>query len=344
VTLAAVLVAAALLGVLAETAHGQGGGKGGGKGKGGPPAPPKPSLAKAPVEPNLGNVEVHTLKVQGNVYMLVGAGGNITVQVGPQGVLLVDTQYAQLSDKILAAIRKLSDKPLRYIVNTSFDLDHVGGNLNLNRAGVPVTGGNLGQAAFERGATIVAHENVLNRMSAPSGQVPPFPEGWWPNTTYFRGQKEIYLNGEAVIVMHHKGHTDGDSIVHFRASDVVSAGDILTTTAYPVVNIAAGGDINGVIEGLNHILDIAIPAHQQEGGTMIIPGHGRLCDEHDVLEYRDMVTIVRDRVQVMIKKGMTLEQVQAANPTKEYDPRYGSASGPWTTAMFVESVYKSLKK
>jgi cyclase len=336
-----IAAAATALGTLAltDSVRAQGKGKGGGA-----PAAPKPSLAKPPVEPNLSNKEVHTLKVQGNVYMLVSAGGNITVQTGPMGVLIVDTSYAQLSDAVIAAIQKLSEKPLRYIIDTSFDLDHVGGNLNLNRIGAPITGGNLGQAAFERGATMIAHENVLNRMSAPTGQVPPFPEGWWPGTTYSEGQKEVYFNGEAVIVMHHEGHTDGDSIVHFRGSDVVSTGDLFTTTNYPVVNLAAGGNINGVIEGLNHVLDIAIPAHEQEGGTMIIPGHGRLCDEHDLLEYRDMVTIVRDRVQAMIKKGMTLEQVQAANPTKEYDPRYGSKSGPWTTAMFVESVYKSLKK
>jgi glyoxylase-like metal-dependent hydrolase (beta-lactamase superfamily II) len=317
-----------------------------GKGKaGGPPAAAAPAAPpKGPAEPNLGNVEIHTLKVQGNVYMLVGAGGNMAVQVGPMGVLVVDAQYAQLSDKIIAAIGKLSDKPVRYVINTSFDLDHVGGNYNLNRAGAPVIGGNLGAAALQRGAAIVAHENVLNRMSAPAGQTPPYPEGWWPYVTYFEGQKEIYFNGEAVIVMHHEGHTDGDSIVHFRGSDVVATGDIFNTLTYPVINLNAGGNINGVIEALNHVLDIAIPAHEQEGGTMIIPGHGRLCDEHDVLEYRDMVTIVRDRVQAMIKRGMTLEQVQAANPTKDYDPRYGATAGPWTTAMFVEAVYKSLKK
>src|SRR5205823_8926433 len=120
---------------------------------------------------------------------------------------------------------------------------------------------------------------------------------------------------------------DGDSIVYFRKSDVLSTGDIFLTTTYPVINLEAGGSVNGVIDALNHVLDIAIPAHEQEGGTMIISGHGRLCDEHDVLEYRDMVTIVRDRVQAMMKKNMTVEQIQAANPTKEYDSRWGGKGG-----------------
>ncbi len=312
--------------------------QGKGKGPGAPKAEPK-----GPAEPNLSSAAIHSLKVQGNVYMLYGPNTNMAVQIGPSGVLVVDSMYAQLTDRVLAEIRKLSDKPLRYIINTSSDLHHVGGNYALNRAGQPIVGGNLGQAAFDRGATIVAQENVLNRMSAPSGKVPPFPEGWWPGTTYFEGNKEIYFNGEAVIVMQHKAHSDGDSIVHFRGSDVIATGDVFNTYTYPVIKLAEGGSINGEIAALNQILDIAIPEHEQEGGTQIIPGYGRLGEEHDVLEYRDMVTIIRDRVQALIKKGMTLEQVQAANPTKEYDPRWGSKTGDWTTAMFVEAVYKSLK-
>ena len=137
-------------------------------------------------------------------------------------------------------------------------------------------------------------------------------------------------------------HTNGASRVSFRRSDVIATGDIFNMNSFPVIEIDKGGNIQGVIKALNVVLDIAIPKHEQEGGTYVIPGHGRLTDEHDVLEYRDMVTIIRDRVQNMIKKGMTLEQVKDAKPTFEYDGRYGSTTGPWTTDMFVEAVFKSL--
>jgi cyclase len=291
--------------------------------------------------PNLAATEVHILKVQGNIYMLVGAGGNITVQIGDSGVLLVDSQYAALTDKIVAAIRTLSDKPIRYIINTSFDADHTGGNESLAKIGAPVLGGTLGNS--NRGAAIIATQNVLSRMNA--GDKPLAPPGAWPTVTWFEGNKELFFNHEGIqIMLAPAAHTDGDSIVYFRRSDVISAGDVFQTTTYPVINLEAGGNIQGVIAALNHILDIAIPEHEQEGGTYIIPGHGRLCDEHDVLEYRDMVTIIRDRVQAGIKKGMTLDQVKAAGYTKEYDPRWGPKTGPWTSDMFLEAVYKSLKK
>jgi glyoxylase-like metal-dependent hydrolase (beta-lactamase superfamily II) len=169
------------------------------------------------------------------------------------------------------------------------------------------------------------------------------PAAAWPTESFINDEKELYFNGEAVRIYHPKpGHTDGDSIVYFRKSDVIAAGDLFTSDTYPVIDAKLGGSLQGVIEGLNMILDIAVPAHHEEGGTMVIPGHGRLCDEADVVEYRDMVVIVKDRVQAMIKKGMTLEQVKAARPTLDYDPLYGSLSGAWTTDMFVEAVYRSL--
>ena len=287
--------------------------------------------------------DVHVLKVQGNVYMLAGAGGNITASVGKDGVFLVNAGNGKLNDKVLAALRTLSDKPVHYIVDTSFDPDLTGGNEALAKVGAPVVGGNLGNS--NRGAGIVASENVLNRMGAPAGQKAPTPEAAWPTVTFFEGDKEIFFNSEPVIVMlAPAAHSDGDTIVFFRRSDVVSTGEIFNTYTYPVINLEAGGSINGVIDGLNHVLDIAVPEHEQEGGTYIIPGHGRLCDEHDVLEYRDMVTIIRDRVQTAIKRNMTLDQIKAAGFTKEYDPRWGAKSGPWTTDMFIEAVYKSLKK
>lgn len=290
--------------------------------------------------------EVHTLPVQGAVYMLVGAGANITVQAGQQGVLLVDAGRADASAKVLAAIKQITDKPIRYILNTRYADDHTGGNDNLRKAGVTITGanvaGNLTDAT--QGAAIFAHDNVLSRMSAPSGQQAPTPTGSWPTLTYFGNEKELYFNGEAVQMIHVSGNTDGDSIVFFRRSDVVSAGDLFNTTVYPEIDLAKGGSLQGVIDGLNVILHLAVPAHEEEGGTLIIPGHGRLCDEADVVEYRDMVVIVRDRIRAMLKKGMTLDQVKAAKPTFEYDRLYGATTGPWTTAMFVEAAYKSLSQ
>ena len=171
------------------------------------------------------------------------------------------------------------------------------------------------------------------------------PFGAWPTEGYPGDYKEVTFNGEAIQLFHQPAaHTDGDSLIFFRRSDVIVTGDIFVTTSYPVIDVKRGGSINGVIAGLNHIIDITIPKDWQEGGTMVIPGHGRIGDEADVVEYRDMVTIIRDRIQNMIRKGLTLEQVKAARPTLEYDPRYGFESGPWTTAMFVEAVYRGLSQ
>ena len=301
-----------------------------------------PALAQ---QQNFDNVEINVLPVQNNVYMIVGAGGNITMQVGEQGILLVDTQFAQLSDKILAAIRKISNKPLRYVINTHFHADHTGGNENFRKAGSTIAGGNVAGNIRDagEGAAIVAHETVLNRLSAPAGAQAAVPFAAWPTDTYVSGQKDIFFNGEAVQVIHQPAaHTDGDSFVFFRRSDVISAGDIFVTTGYPYFDVERGGSINGVIRSLNTLIQMAVPADKQEGGTMIVPGHGRICDEADVVEYRDMVTIIRDRIQDLLGKGLTLDQVKAAKPTRDYDSRYGSAAGPRSTDAFVEAIYKSL--
>ncbi|MEO5926048.1 MAG: hypothetical protein ABIR70_19665 [Bryobacteraceae bacterium] len=285
--------------------------------------------------------EVGTLKVQGNVYMIVAPGGNVVVQTGSWGVLVVDTPAEGASDAVIAEIRKLSSEPIRYLINTS--IDHTATNAPISRAGAPITGGNLGAVAFDNGATIVAHENVLGRMSnVPEGQKVPNADAL-PTTTYNEGQKEIFFNDEPVLaIFQPKAHTDGDSIVFFRRSDVIAAGDVLDMTSYPKIDLARGGNVEGVLKALNLILDLCIPRHEQEGGTYVIPGKGRLTDEHDVLEYRDMVTIIRDRVKAGIAKGQTLAQVKAAKPTYEYDARWGSTTGPWTTDMFIEAVYRSL--
>jgi cyclase len=294
------------------------------------------------------NAELHILPVQGNIYMLVGAGGNITLSIGKDGILLVDTGLPQMSDKVLEAIRKVSDKPIRYIINTHVHADHTGGNEKIAKAGSTIAGGNVvGDigASAQQGATVIAHEGVLDRMSAPTGSQPSMPSAAWPTDTYNGAEKELFFNGEAIQMFHEPAaHTDGDTIVFFRRSDVVSAGDLFVTTSYPIIDIDRGGNIQGVVKALNHILDITIPAEKQEGGTYVIPGHGRLCDEADIVEFRDMTTIIRDRIQDMVKKGMTLEQVKAAKPTRDYDPRYGADTGFWTTDKFVEAVYKSFKK
>jgi cyclase len=290
--------------------------------------------------------EVHVLPAQGNVYMLAGPGGNtMTMQVGSDGVFLVDTMSAALADKILAAIRTVSKGPIRYIVDTSAATDHAGGNEPLRKAGSTITGGNVSADIKDsaEGAQIIAHQNVLNRMSAPSGTKSPTPSAAWPTDTYLTDEKGVYFNNEGVEVIHiANAITDGDSIVFFRKSDVISAGEIFTTTTYPVIDIAAGGNIQGVLAGLQKIVDLIIPVYGQEGGTMVIPGHGRLCDLGDVIEYREMLTIIRDRVQDLVNKGRTLEQVKAAKPTLDYDPLYGN-DRVWTTDKFVEAVYKSLK-
>jgi cyclase len=288
------------------------------------------------------NVEIHVQRVRGDVFMLIGAGGNTTVQIGTDGVLVVDTQFAEVSERLIGAIRELSDQPIRYVVNTHVHGDHVGGNEAFFKAGETITGGNvagtIGDAA--EGARVLAHENVLLRMSAAE---PPLPFEAWPTDTYIGAHKDLYFNGEAVRILHQPAaHTDGDSIVHFRGSDVIATGDVFVTTLYPFIDLERGGTIQGVLDALNAVIEIAVPAEKQEGGTLIVPGHGRLCDEADVVEYRDMLTIIRDRVQSMIDEGMSLRQVQAARPTSDYDGRYGSDSGFWTTERFVEAVYASL--
>jgi len=288
------------------------------------------NLALAQGGQNFDAVNIEVKKVQGNVYMLTGAGGNVTVQVGDEGVLLVDTQFAPMAPKILAAVRKLSDKPIRYIINTHVHVDHAGGNEALAKAD---------------GAKIVAHENVLKVMSgAKDGSSDDrfrAAPGARPSET-FSDRKTLHFNGEDIEIIHiPTAHSMGDSIVFFRGSNVISGGDVFAIVRYPVVDFDGGGRVTGMIAGLNQILTLSDPA-KVKGRTYIIPGHGRLCDRDDVLKYRNMSVILRDRVQEMIKKGMTLQQVQAAKPTAEYEPLYGATSGLAATDSFVEDLYNSL--
>jgi glyoxylase-like metal-dependent hydrolase (beta-lactamase superfamily II) len=267
--------------------------------------------------------EIKTFHVQGNVYMLVGAGANVVVQIGDDGVLVVDTGSTAMRDKVLAAIQQLSKKTIRWVINTHSDPDHTGGNQTISQAGMTVNG---------NPAAIVAHEKVLARMSQ-SGR----PSAEWPLNTFFEDTRDFFFNGEAVFLYHFpSGHSDGDTFVHFRGSDVLVAGDIFLTTTYPVVDGKAGGGVEGFVASLNKMLDIAVPKYLQEGGTYVIPGHGRVGDEADIIEYRDMIVIIRDRIQDMIKRGMTLDQVKAAGPSLDYDARYGNSTA------FIEAVYREL--
>jgi cyclase len=273
--------------------------------------------------------------VQGNVYMFASTLGNVTIQIGKDtghdGVLLVDTGAPQMRETLLAEIRKLSPDPIRFMINTSADAEHIGSNEVLLKPARTYQ--------LQAEVALFAQDNVLQRLSRDGSGV---PSGAWPTLTYLDG-KSFAFNGEAIqMFAENAAHTDGDSIVLFRGSNVLSAGDIFLTTGYPVIDLARGGSIQGEIRALNHILDLTVPRSMQEGGTMVIPGHGRLCDESEVADYRDMLTIIRDRVQDMLHKGKTLEEVKAARLSRDYDRRYSTSA--WTGEMFIEAIYQSLSK
>lgn len=314
------------------------------------PAPGRsPEVSKAvAVEPRDG--QIHVMPIRKNLYLLVGDGGNIVVQTGTQGAFVVDTGEGKLSDKVLAAIRSLTPKPIQFIANTSFHSDHTGGNETLGAAGQdPSLPGSFFVNSAPRGvtglfadplshATMMGHNNVMVRLQA-AGASP----GAVPGDTYLEERRRKFHNGDAIELFHQpNASTDGDSLVYFREADVFVAGDVFTTTQYPFIDTKSGGTVNGLIRALNFILDRTVFEHQGEGGTYVVPGHGYLSDEHEVVEYRDMVVIVRDRVKAMKDAGATLAQVQAARLTADYDTRYGSNTGAWTTASFVQAVYDTL--
>jgi glyoxylase-like metal-dependent hydrolase (beta-lactamase superfamily II) len=288
---------------------------------------------------------LRVVHVQGNVHMIVGDGANVIVQAGDEGVLVIDTGVEARGDELLAAIRRISDKPIRVVINTHVHPDHTGANALLARVGESLGGNAPGNSGLPLAtARVLAHEKVMARMSAPSGQTPPRPFEAWPTETFFAEDKEIFFNDEAIQVFYQPGHTDGDVLVFFRRSDVVASGDLFQTTTYPLIDAARGGSVQGIINGLNRLLDITIPRDKEEGGTYVVPGHGRLSDEADVVEYRDMLTIVRDRIQDLIGKGKSLAEVKAAGLTRDYDGRYGATTGAWTTDQFIEVIYRELSR
>ena len=295
-----------------------------------------------PKNPDWSKLDVDTLHVQGKVSMIAGAGGNIAVQVGDDGVLLVDSGYEQMSPKVVAAIRKLApNRTLRTIINTTLADAHTGANGLLIKEGrLNQAGPGLGQRPNE--ADLIGHAGLLALMTK-IGREKIVVERW-PPSTYSGKSKDLYSNDEPVVVLHvPDAVTSGDSMVWFRGSDVVATGEIFNQASFPYIDAEHGGTINGILEGLNTVLDITVPKHNQEGGTMVIPGYGRIGDEHDVLEYRDLVSIIRDRVQAAIGKKMTLAQVKAMkpSPTYEYEPRFNRDPN-WTAEMFVETIYKNL--
>ena len=317
--------------------------------------------------------ELRVLPVRGNIFLISGAGANITASVGKDGVLLVDSGSAAMAEKTLAVVRDLSrrvtaspmplkscvgvvqgcqwwsssellpattpraPRPISAIVNTSDDPDDVGGNAVISAAGRSFGVRNLDNSLL--GAAVIAHENAALRLSA-ANQTKLMPSESYGG----RDKKLNFFNGEGVVITHpDSAHTDGDSMVYFRGSDVLAVGDVINVTSFPVIDVERGGTINGLIEALNWVLDVCVVEHMMEGGTIVVPGHGRLMDTADVAYYRDMVTIMRDRVRELRKRGMTLDQIKAARPTRDYDGLYGK-NPQWTPAQFVEAIYKTLPK
>jgi glyoxylase-like metal-dependent hydrolase (beta-lactamase superfamily II) len=300
-----------------------------------------PRQTPFPQKPDWAKLEVETLHVQGQVHLIAGAGGNIAVQAGDDGVLLVDTGYEQMSAKTIAALQKISDKPIRTIVSTTLMDSHTGANGVLAKLGRRNQAG-PGVGGRPNVALLVGHSNLLSLMTEIGREKIPVER--WPERQFSGKQIDFSSNDEPVVVMHvPNAVTEGDSMVWFRKSDVIAAGELFNEASFPHIDVAHGGSINGILDGLNTLLETIVPKFNQEGGTMVIPGYGRIGDEHDVLEYRDMVTIIRDRVKAAIGKKMTLQQVKALkpSPTYEYEPRF-NRDPAWTAEMFVEAIYKNL--
>jgi cyclase len=273
---------------------------------------------------NFDTVQVRTIKAGEGVYMLTGLGGNIGVSAGGDGVILVDDQYAPLTARIKTAVAAINPGPIRFLLNTHWHFDHTGGNENFGKGGV----------------VIVAHENVRRRMSVEqfmtsfAQTIPGSPAGALPVVT-FSDAVTFYYNGDSITAFHvPPAHTDGDVIVWFRHANVVHMGDTFFNGRYPLVDLASGGSIEGLIGAADRVLAMA------DAGTTIIPGHGPLGDRAALQAYRTMLVTVRGRIKQAVAAGRTLEQVLAAKPTAEFDAVWGN--GRITPALFVEILYKNL--
>ena len=292
------------------------------------------AVSSQAAEPDTGGLDV--VRVRPNFYMIAGAGGNIAVQIGSDGVMLVNSGSSAATDKVLAAIAKLTDSKIRYIIDTDAGPDFVGGNEKLRKAGLNVLNG-------ATGAAILAHDSVLRKMSARNAK-PSYPSDAWPTEAFLTNRYAFRMNDDAIEVFYQPAaHSDADSLVLFRQSDVVVAGDIMDTTRFPVIDVSNGGSIQGEIDALNRLIELTvvpIPFIYNGVGTYVIPGHGRLCLQLDVVDYRDMVVVVRDVIADLIKQGKTLEQIKAAHPARPYETEYGTQEG--STSAFIEAVYKSL--
>ena len=306
---------------------------------------------------------VEALHVAGNVYLIAGAGANIAVSAGGDGVIMIDSGAAAASERVLAAVRQVvqtlrppepaeatspfasgwqashafADPMIRMIINTSSNPDHVGGNASVRMSPMFRL---LGFRDLSLSLQVLAHERVQQRMLEAKAA-----EMLVPTDTYASSKYTLYrfLNNQAIQIFHMPNAvSDGDSAVWFRRSDVIVAGDVYNSDMYPPIDVDAGGSIGGEIDALGMLLDMSATDFMSQGGTMIVPGHGWISDAADVGYYRDMLIVIRDRVQAMIDKGMTLPQVKAAKPTLDFDPLYGREPG--VTARFVEAVYRSLKE
>ena len=273
---------------------------------------------------NFDTITVRAQALRGGVHMLTGAGGNIGVSTGSDGVFLVDDQYAPLTPKILAAIAGITSAPLRFVVNTHWHGDHTGGNENVGKAG----------------ALIIAHDNVRKRMSTEqfndlfNRRTPASPTGALPVVT-FNDTVTFHMNGDDVVVFHvAPAHTDGDALVHFTKADVIHMGDTFFATGYPFIDVSSGGNVNGVIGAADRALTIC------GSQTIVIPGHGPVSNCAALREYRNMIVAVRDRVRAEMQRGRTLEQLKAGNVTADYDAKWGK--GFIQPPVFVELVYRSL--
>lgn len=307
-------------------------------------------LARRAASGSVANADgLEVLPLRQNFYLIAGAGANVGVQVGADGVVVVDSGTTARADAVVRAVKSVTTRPIRYVINTSADADHVGGNEIVARAGQTILNFNNALGGLTNGgaAAVLAAEGVLLRMSAPTGEKAPFPTAAWPTETFHGRRSYMYLNGEAIETLHQpSAHSDGDSLVFFRRSDVVMAGDVIDTTRFPVIDLQRGGTIQGEIDALNRLVELAVPSFPlvwQEGGTYVVPGHGRVYEQLDVVEYRDMVTVIRDRVRALKAERRTLEQVKAARPAQGYTRQYGTDTGSWTTDLFIEAVYTSLQ-